>query len=343
MRKLLYICLLVLAGATTLRAQDPHFSQIYGSPLLLNPALTGFYNGDFRATAQFRSQWGSFTNSYRTIAASFESSMFKAKLKDDNLAVGLSFFNDVAGTAALGTNSFALSFAYRKTLGYKVKHSITIGAQAAFLGQQIDTDELIFDNQYNGIEVDPDLTSGEVVNSSTGLKPDVNVGLIYQVKTSDEFNMFIGGSYNHILSPSFALLEDASYNLEPRITGHLGAQIDASLVVRFLPSVAYHFQGASQQINAGTYIMFVMDEMNDAETAFSLGAWTRVAKSTPDAVIFGARLDFQRVTFGISYDFNISDLNTVSNGRGAYEMSLQWIGAFTTAGKRRLMIPCPVL
>lgn len=344
MKQSIYISFLLLClGVTNSYAQDPTFSQFNAAPLQLNPALTGFFNGDFRASAQYRSQWGSFTNAYRTIGASFEASMFKAKMKDDNLAVGLNFYNDIAGSAAFGTNSFGLSFAYRKSLGRKIKHTITLGAQAAFFAQQINVSKLIFDNQYNGVEVDPNLTSGEAVSGSSGLKPDVNVGLLYQIKTSDEFNMYFGGSYNHILQPSFALLTNAGYQLEPRMTGHFGAQIDASLVVRLLPSVAYHYQGAAMQLNAGTYVMFVMDDFNDAETAFSLGAWTRVAKATPDAMIFAARIDFQNVTLGVSYDFNISNLNAVSGSRGAYEMTLQWIGAFTTASKRRLMIPCPVL
>lgn len=327
----------------TAKAQDPHFSQFTANPVQLNPALTGFYNGDFRFTANYRSQWGSFTNAFRTFAGTAEFSMFKGKLQPDNFAVGLTFYNDVAGTAAFGTNMLAVSFGYKKTLGYNKKNSLALGVQAAMIGQSIDRQQLIFDNQYNGIEVDPNLLSGEDIKGATGLKPDVNVGLLYQTAPSDFFNLYIGAAYSHILQPKLALLTNASYQLEPKITGHAGAQIDLTRVVRLLPSAAYWWQGSAKELNVGSYVMFVMDDWNDAETALSLGFWARVANVTPDALIFSARLDFQRVTMGLSYDLNLSGLKLVTQSRGAYEVSLSYVGIFTTAGKRSLMIPCPVL
>ncbi|RYE18143.1 MAG: type IX secretion system membrane protein PorP/SprF, partial [Sphingobacteriales bacterium] len=46
--------------------QDINFSQFYEIPLLRNPALAGLYSGDFRATAAFRSQWGSVSTPFQT-------------------------------------------------------------------------------------------------------------------------------------------------------------------------------------------------------------------------------------------------------------------------------------
>lgn len=345
MRNLKHILWLVAVLTTfSVKAQDVHFSQYNASPLLLNPALTGFFNGDYRAVANFRSQWGSFTNTYRTFAASFEMSMFKGRLRDDNFGVGVFFYNDVAGTTAFGTNSLLVSAAYRKRLGSgKVKHTMTLGVQGGFIGQNLNTEELIFDNQYNGVEVDPSLLSGEQISGSTGLKPDLGVGLIYQVVPSDYFNLYLGGSYMHLIPTELILLTEGTYKLEPKITVHAGAQADVTNVLRLMPSAMYLRQGGSSEINVGSYFMFVMDYVNDAETAFALGAWMRLGNVTPDAIIFGARLDYQKFTLGLSYDLNISPLNAVSKSRGAYELSINYIGAFTTAGKRRLMIPCPEL
>ena len=38
------------------KAQDIHFSQYYASPLTLNPALTGKFNGHFRVSGIYRDQ-----------------------------------------------------------------------------------------------------------------------------------------------------------------------------------------------------------------------------------------------------------------------------------------------
>src|SRR3546814_4214408 len=53
-------------------AQDPHLSQYYSSPLFLNPALTGMFNGEFRISGNQKTQWGSITNPYSTSVASFD-------------------------------------------------------------------------------------------------------------------------------------------------------------------------------------------------------------------------------------------------------------------------------
>ncbi len=332
-----------LVWASVLKAQDPQFSQFNANPLFLNPALTGFFDGDYRLIANYRSQWGSFTNTYRTAAASAEISMFKGRLKDDNFAIGMHFYNDAAGTAAFGTNQLTLSFGYRKQLGRKVKHTLGIGAQFNMIGQSIDTEELIFDNQYNGIEVDPDLLSGESVASGSGLKPDASVGLLYQIMPNKYANVYFGAAYSHILQPTISLISNATYRLEPKYTFHAGGSFQANRTIYFLPSVMYAQQGTARQINAGTYLKFIMEYRDDGDVAFAIGAWGRISNITPDAVIIGARLEFIRFILGLSYDVNISNLNTVSNSRGAYELSLVYSGVFTSVGKRRLSIPCPQL
>ena len=44
----------------TANSQDLHFSQFMNSPLLINPANTGFIpDGDFRLGANYRNQWAS--------------------------------------------------------------------------------------------------------------------------------------------------------------------------------------------------------------------------------------------------------------------------------------------
>src|SRR5688500_8005409 len=138
-----FIFFTILASAYSLSAQDIHFSQYNTSPLTLNPALTGFYTGDYRITFNYRSQWGSFTDPYRTLAASFEVSAFKGKLKNDHLGIGLSFSNDKSGEIELGTNYITLSAAYRKTLGYAVrkKHALLLGVQTVFLKQNLNSEK----------------------------------------------------------------------------------------------------------------------------------------------------------------------------------------------------------
>src|SRR5678815_5007499 len=62
-------CALVLAPCAF--TQDLHFSQFYNSPLITNPANTGFIpDGDFRLGINYRNQWASVTAfPYKTMSA----------------------------------------------------------------------------------------------------------------------------------------------------------------------------------------------------------------------------------------------------------------------------------
>ena len=63
---LLAACLGPAAGS---HAQDAQLSQFDAAPILLNPALTGMYEGsDFRMSSNLRSQWNSIGNTFLTTA-----------------------------------------------------------------------------------------------------------------------------------------------------------------------------------------------------------------------------------------------------------------------------------
>ena len=343
-RLLSVACCLLLVAFVPASAQDIHFSQYNSSPLTLNPALTGFYAGDYRLVANYRSQWGSFSEPYRTIAGSVEVTTLKGKLKHDYLGLGIQFFNDKAGEIELGTNSLALSAAYSKALGRKHNNALVFGLQAAILKQRMNMDKLIFDSQFNGVTVDPGQPSGEAISGTSNLAADMSVGLLYHTSPRDNLNFYFGGAYYHILRPRISFLSGSDYQLNAKYVGHIGARIPMGRLLNLLPSAVYYQQGGARQINAGTYLQFVLND-NDWEelTAFSLGAWVRVAEPLPDAFIIGARMDYWNFTLGLSYDVNISGLHAASQSRGAYEIAVIYTGRHTTRGQRNLMLPCPQL
>src|ERR1044072_3527163 len=102
----LVACLFVLTVQRTVAQTDPHFTQHYSFPMYVNPALTGSADGDYRASAIFRNQWGSITNPYRTIGLSFDARTNK------NVALGVNVLNQSAGEAGFNYLTSSLSFAY---------------------------------------------------------------------------------------------------------------------------------------------------------------------------------------------------------------------------------------
>lgn len=66
------VVVLLVAGVTMTSAQDIHFSLYQEAGPLINPGLTGAFNGNFRATTNARNQWTSLGTPYRTFAAAFD-------------------------------------------------------------------------------------------------------------------------------------------------------------------------------------------------------------------------------------------------------------------------------
>ena len=67
MKKKILFAILSSLLINVLVAQDPHFSQFYASPLTLNPALTGKFDGTFRLAANYRNQWPGIYGTYVTV------------------------------------------------------------------------------------------------------------------------------------------------------------------------------------------------------------------------------------------------------------------------------------
>ena len=80
MKKTFLIITLLISFYFQANAQDPHFSQFFASPLTLNPALTGKFDGVVRVAGNYRNQWPAFNNVYTTYTASVDFAIMKENL-----------------------------------------------------------------------------------------------------------------------------------------------------------------------------------------------------------------------------------------------------------------------
>src|SRR5215213_6221041 len=101
MRKL-FCCFVFCFLAILASAQDPNFSQFFASPLTLNPALTGKFDGDFRLAANYRNQWPTINNAFTTYTVSADASILKNRISEiDQFGVGIMGFRDQSGNGIL--------------------------------------------------------------------------------------------------------------------------------------------------------------------------------------------------------------------------------------------------
>src|SRR5438067_11679362 len=106
------IGLYLLMLADVVCAQSYHFSQFFSTPLLTNPAHTGFTDGPYRVATNFRSQ-GIADNKYFTGYFSADFSPLRGKLPEGHKAgLGMYVMNDYSLTGAVRGNAIGMSAAY---------------------------------------------------------------------------------------------------------------------------------------------------------------------------------------------------------------------------------------
>lgn len=325
------------------KAQDVHFTQFDASPLILNPANTGAFNGEVRASAIYRDQWRSVMNgaAFKTYAASVDMPIIRDISVDDYLAAGLQLYNDRAGDGNLNNFSALLSVAYHKFLGQDGKKVLTVGLQGGYSSKNLDLSRLYFGDEFQEGSFNPGTSAewGWLTNNTNAFT--VNAGLSYAQAVSEKFSFTLGAGVNNINQPleSFDTRKASSdVGLGMRFTGQLGAIIGVGDKLSLRPAVLVQSQRKAMEIVAGNEFNLKVGseyEMPTAPAVFA-GVWYR----HEDAVMITGGIEFKGFRVGVAYDYNTSDLKSASNNNGGFEISLRYVAPSPIDFARKLLYPC---
>lgn len=316
-------------------SQDIHFSQFYCAPLVVNPAKTGNFNGDYRFTGIHRNQWKSVTVPYKTFSGSIDMRINEMEESNGFLSAGILFSNDKAGDSDFGLTEGALSVAYSLYLDEGKKNMITAALQPGFSQKSINYNDLTFDNQYNGDVFVPNSPNGESFGKSSIAYFDMNAGIYFLHRNEDQFAISGGLGMQHINKPKQNFFSE-KVTLFPRMAFDVNLGIKASERIVVLPSILYQLQGKFKELNGGGNVKLSLSKGERNETALYLGGFFRAN----DAGIARVGFDYNNLHVGVAYDFNVSDLDRASNGKGGYEVALVYI--FKKVKPLKLNPPCPV-
>ncbi|MBL4736275.1 MAG: PorP/SprF family type IX secretion system membrane protein [Flavobacteriales bacterium] len=318
-------CSVFLLLAVTVPGQDIHFSQFSQTPLLVNPALTGLFNGDIRVHLNYKNQWKSVATPYKTYALSYDMSMLKKKWDHSYLGLGFFAFSDKAGDTEFGTTQFNLSLS--GVVSLNDAHRISAGLQGGFAQKSMNTSALQWGNQFDQGTYDPSLAPAETSDFSPFTHGDFSAGLNWNFLVGEQTMTNAGVALFHVNKPQQEFVTLSSERLYSRLVVHLDGHIGiANSNWAFLPSILYLNQGPSTEINFGTMVRYQLREESKytgyiTESAVSLGGHYR----NGDSFIPSILIEVANFALGISYDINVSGLNTVSNGRGGFEIVLRYI------------------
>jgi type IX secretion system PorP/SprF family membrane protein len=199
--------LMLALGMQSVQAQDMHFSQFNGAPMILNPALAGGISGMYRVTGIYRNQWNSVTTPYVTFGGSFDAPIKRDIAIDDHLGGGISIYNDRSGDGNLANLTALATAAYHKFFGENSNMSLSVGLQGGFTQKTIDLQRLYWGDEFR---------NGGFQGGTTGelLKPKVQhftaaAGLNWQhaIGESGNFAYSIGLSGHNLNQPRESFLQ----------------------------------------------------------------------------------------------------------------------------------------
>jgi len=316
MKKIIISCLAIMSIATESWSQDFHLSQYDAAALNVNPALTGAFQGEYRLHTHFRNQWLAVTpNPFTTGIVGFD-------LNKKAWGVGGQIANFRAGIGNYNVLSVMPSFAYKARMGKKKQHFFNFGIQIGFFQKSINASSLTFANQYvktNGGEFNTSLSSGENIKNGDFINLDIAGGFMYTYGLhSSRFNPFVGATFYHLNQPTESFLGEEN-KLPIRSQVQVGARWALSTNLTIIPKVFFQYQEKAEEINAGLMGQYYI---RNSDLFLLFGCSYR---NDNDAVVVDLGGKYGGFTGRISYDINISTLKTVSNGRGATELSLTYV------------------
>ncbi len=328
-------------------AQDPQFTQIYSSPLYLNPAFAGNLDYDcrkltasrFKTMVNYRSQYnGDFSTLYGTI---------DYKDKSGRLGIGGMIIQDKNGSVPLNSTQLAVMGSYK--IPIINDWQVHMGLQGAFHYRTMDFSRLTFPDQFSQSgQTSP--TNEPLLNAADVSFIDFATGLLL-------FNdkMYIGGAAHHLNQPNQSMY-GATERLPMKVAVHGGYKISFKKARGFgrargpeksiTPTLHYKTQGNFQQLEIGTF--FTYDPI-------VIGTWYRgipVFKNpanglNQESICFmaGTKVpsDYGLIKMGVSYDFPIGTrVNSMGN---TFEVSLSYQLINEKCRKRIIYrkIPCPGL
>lgn len=330
-KSLLFIFLII--SSFILKAQDPHFSQFFASPLTLNPALTGKFDGTVRVAGNYRNQWPAFNNVYTTSTISVDFPIFKNKIPEyDTWGLGILALTDKAGSGVLTNNYLGLSTSYHKALDEDGFQQLGIGFQGTYGQKRLDNSKLYFEDQltpygFTGVTSDIFSTRNLVINYL-----DVNAGILFTTSTNETNNFYVGASMYHINRPKESF-KGGTWNIAPRTTLSAGGYFPLSDQITLHTSGIFQYQNGATETNIGGALAASFGTNGDNPGNVYLGSWYRFN----DAIIPYLGLEYSGFRIGATYDINTSSLKAGSESRGGMEISVIYIKR--PAGYKG--IPCP--
>jgi type IX secretion system PorP/SprF family membrane protein len=332
------LLLLFFGMPLILVSQDIHISQFWISPVSINPAACGFFDGNLRLAAYNREQWNSFTKAYRTTGLSADLPLVKRPRKQDLFGFGTNFDYDQAGDSKFTTIQGNLMFSYAHALNSRNNNFLMGGVSVGGVQCSWDYSKLLFDDQWQNGIYNPNSGNNETFYGNNYWYADVGLGTQWFYQTGFLSFYQVGFSVYHINRPKISMLKNDDIRLPVKWVTSVVTSIEAHTDIAIIPAAYFSLQDKYREFLIGAIYSHTLPiDVAGFRNKANIGLYYRWG----DAVYLAAGMEWRRLTFSISYDFNVSKLSTVSYARGGTEIAVSYIFKKKIYFKRK-EIPCDI-
>ena len=325
--------LAVLFSSTQVQAQYEHiFTNYFMSPMTLNPAMTGAYEGTYRVGGLRRQQWnaGPSSSLFGTTSVFVDMPVIMIQ-KRHWIGAGLSFYNDVARgftneerknvATTLTQTSPALSVAFHYALDKKYRNVLSFavkGGRCAYKLALADiplaTSELskaipIVDKSWRPAE-------------TTRPFLDLSLGLMLKSKIDKKSDLTVGVALGHINTPKFGFYtKGTAATLPTAFTGHVEYNRMINKKLTFSPNFLFRTIAGSRDISLQGVFGYQLDQKRK-DLILKGGLGFRGFNNHAVNILLGA--DYQNFKFMLGYDIPTGVIALAENN--TIELALHYTG-----------------
>ena len=315
------LCIGIFFGInTSSKAQDLHYSQFYNSPLNINPALTGMFNGDHRFTGSLRDQWRHVGVPWFTFSGAYDQKLHIGVTENSFWSAGANFNYDSQGDSRIQLATLNVSGSYTRILNKS--NLLTGGLLLGYSNRGFSESDLTWDKQWDGNTFDPSTSNGEDFDATNLSFLESSIGVNYRWQKTNRTKLDVGLGVFHLLEPSVSFYDGDTEKLPRRYNvmgvGNIQLLDDIDLQMHGL----YQRQEQYDQFVIGAIGKFYLNQKRGKETQIHLGLGYRTAGS----LIPTFAVDFRGIYASFSYDIDISNFNDIAdNSKGGPEFHVRYI------------------
>jgi len=320
------IVLLLLAALIfpSLKGQDLHYSQFYNAPLVINPGLTGVFNGDQRVTLSFRDQGRSLPIPYLSFTAAYDQKVYPKKSDKGFWGIGGFFNYDKQGDSQLQLLNLNLTGSYSRILNEN--NIITIGGMLGYANRGFDPEALTWDtnwdtstNSFNGA-----LGSGENFSFESFNFIETALGINYRWQKSERTKLDFGVGGFHLTKPKSRFYETVEQALPMRFSLYAIHSRELTDKIDVQVDVMYQLQDKYREFLIGAYLNFYLNQQRGKNRQFRVGGGY---KTIANVLFIKAGIQINELFVAASYDLDFSDEAKAHLGGSGFgpELHLRYI------------------